>query len=95
MKLPKSVQILNSTYKIKLDKSVRDRNRCGECDLFDKEISLDPDLKGNSLAQTLMHEIIHAYQFESGIMQFMEIQACEMMAESLANLILSLPKNVK
>ena len=89
MKLPKSVQILNAKYKIKFDKSLKDRNRVGECDLFDKIIMLDPDLKDDSLKQTLWHELIHAYQFESGLMQFMETQACEMMAESMASFIIS------
>lgn len=90
MKIPSTIQILNAKYKVKFDKSIRDRNRCGECDLFEKQILLDPNLTGYSLKQTLWHEIVHAFQFESGMMQFLEEQSAEMMAETFANLIINL-----
>lgn len=93
MKIPKYLNVLGEKYFIKWSPDLISRGVVGECDFQQKIILLDSSLKGerkNLLTQVLWHELIHAYAEETGINQFLEPQSREMMAETLANFIISL-----
>jgi len=88
MKIPKTVQVLNAKYKIKIVKGLaQTAGNWGHCDSAIKTISLDSGMVGAHLARVLMHELMHAVQFESGMVDFMGMQTCEMSAETLAGFL--------
>lgn len=73
--------VLGQDYSIIIDDTLKDRNRDGECLMYDKEIHiksvqdmLEPDAsmaaKAASLNETLRHEIMHAFFFESGLVEY-------------------------
>lgn len=91
--IPKSVQILNHKYSIKLAKHLaRDQGIEGVCNGNTKAILIDADLDKNETLECLMHEIIHAYQFESGFSQVLDRQAQELLAEGFASFICAILK---
>lgn len=73
--------ILGTDYNIIIDDTLKDKNRDGECLMYDKEIRiksvqdmLEPDAsmtaKSECWNETLRHELIHAFFFESGLTEY-------------------------
>lgn len=60
--MPKTIRVGNLTYKVYAQRSVQmDMMQCmGVCLLDKSEIWVSPDLHDQMLAETLLHEVIHA-----------------------------------
>lgn len=60
--MPKSIRVGNLTYKVFAQRSVQmDMMQCmGVCLLDKSEIWVSPDLHDEMLAETLLHEVLHA-----------------------------------
>lgn len=91
MKIPKSVNVLGHPYRIKMvDHLGLVVGQTGECDYNLREIRLLKGLNKESTFQVLLHEIRHAYQFESGFTQILDHQAMELDADGFVSLVTSL-----
>lgn len=91
MKLPKSVNVCGYQYSIKTVKpSELPDGVIGLCNGTKKTILLSKEMKGELLVRTVLHEIRHAYQFESGSSQILTGQAMEIDAEGFAALVYSI-----
>ena len=75
------VNVLGQDYDIIIDDKLKDRGKDGECLMYEKEIHiraaqdmLEPDAsmssKVKSQNETLRHELIHAFFFESGLVEY-------------------------
>ena len=73
--------VLGQDYDILIDETLKDRGRDGECLMYEKKINikpvqdmLEPDAsmssKVTSWNETLRHELIHAFFFESGLVEY-------------------------
>lgn len=64
MKIPKSVVIRNKRWRVRLvhnlPKQERTKNIVGSTDTVGRVIYLDSKLRGERLAEVLIHEILHA-----------------------------------
>ena len=61
MRIPRSVKIKKSVWKITLDETKLDtRQYNGMCVPDHKEILIDPKLPRNDLEETFIHELLHA-----------------------------------
>lgn len=87
----KSVSILGEIYQLKHVIGLMERDGCeGYCDPHSYTIFIDDSLRRNNrrvYRRVLLHEICHAYAFESGLHEFMSHQACEMFAQSMSGLV--------
>ena len=70
-KVKNKVNILGTTYKIKVENK-KDLEGSGNCDHNRKEITVIFENSIYLFKRTLRHEIIHAYQYESGLAQNFE-----------------------
>jgi len=87
----KSINVLGQVYKIKMVKGMNEKTGAiGLCDAEKSLISLDSSLKGKYLRRVLLHEIAHAFAFESGLYEFMNQQSSEMFAQSLSSFLVQL-----
>jgi len=64
----------------------------GTCDRKSKEITLSNDLDKQTFMPTLLHEVVHAFLWESGMSQFLSVESEEMISEMLPRVLL---KNFK
>ena len=73
--------VLGTEYNIIIDDTLKDSNKDGECIMYEKEIHiraaqdmLEPDAsmrsKVKSWNETLRHELIHAFFFEAGLVDY-------------------------
>ena len=73
--------ILGQDYDIIIDDALKDKNKDGECLMYEKEIHiraaqdmLEPAAsmmsKVKSQNETLVHELIHAFFFEAGLVEY-------------------------
>ena len=73
--------ILGQDYDILIDETLKDRGRDGECLMYEKKINIKPvqdmlesdasmSSKVTSWNETLRHELIHAFFFESGLVEY-------------------------
>lgn len=73
--------VLGQDYDIIIDDTLNDKNKDGECLMYEKEIHiratqdmLEPDAsmssKVKSQNETLRHELIHAFFFEAGLADY-------------------------
>lgn len=92
MRIPKSVNVLGHIYKIKIieETGMHVLGHMGECDYGLREIRIIKNLSEEVSFQVLLHEIRHAYQFESGFAQILDAQAMELDADGFVSLITSL-----
>jgi hypothetical protein len=89
----KSVNVLGHDYKITRVSSAKlPINVSAICKLPEREILLDSELKGTMLELVLLHELRHAYHFESGDTQILDHQAQEKDCEQFASFVTSLKK---
>lgn len=92
MRLPKQVNILGQTYKLKLDKELAAEGLEGYVEMPTYTIQIDASLKENEqyLLRTVWHEIAHAYAMESGLHEFLQPQAREMFCQTISALVIQL-----
>ena len=75
------VNVLGQDYDIIIDDTLKDSNKDGECIMYEKEIHMravqdmleqDANMssKVTSWNETLRHELIHAFFFESGLVEY-------------------------
>ena len=83
MKIPKKINILGKTYKIVL---VDGFNYAGMCDTSGV-IYLQNNQHPEDMAYTLIHEIIHAWQFRIGLNQAVSRETLEIIAEGISIVI--------
>lgn len=73
--------VLGQDYDIIIDDTLKDKNKDGECLMYEKEIHiraaqdmLEPDAsmrsKVKSQNETLRHELMHAFFFEAGLVEY-------------------------
>ena len=73
--------VLGQDYDILIDETLKDRGRDGECLMYEKKIHIKPvhdmlepeasmSSKVTSWNETLRHELIHAFFFESGLVEY-------------------------
>lgn len=68
MKIPKSLKVSGFTYQVVKDKNVsHEGNAFGSTHLATQRIFIEPDLSKQKEEQTLIHEILHAIWFSSGL----------------------------
>lgn len=61
MKLPRKLKIKRSTWQVKFDESIeKTDDAVGLCVFSSKKILISPNQDSNDLADTLLHEILHA-----------------------------------
>lgn len=68
----------------------------GLCVKTKKVILLDAELRGRDLWETFYHEVAHGLMYESGLGEFVDVQAEEMFAQAFASVLIALnKKNLK
>lgn len=66
MRIPKKVKIGPHIYIVKLEKDLSgNHGLMGQSRHTSSEIVIDPNLSGSQLEDTLLHEILHAIQFQT------------------------------
>jgi hypothetical protein len=104
VKIPKKINIMGHEYKIEMTTpkefaglknqdshvQIMSNGEVGECEYPTRIIRLSKAVIGKLQYYTLLHEIRHAYQFETGLPQIMTHQVLELDAESFVSLISSL-----
>lgn len=88
MRTPKWVPVLNYPYHIKYFETPQDLD--GACCPKSRLIYLDKRIKDQLLDETLLHEIIHAWQFESGISEVTSEEILEVSCAQLSKFLLSI-----
>jgi Zn-dependent peptidase ImmA (M78 family) len=83
--LPKSVLVLGIKYKVKLTDS---RDYLGLCDSQLKTIYISKHQTAREAFHTLLHELIHAWQFRVGVHQAISREMLEIISEGLATVLL-------
>lgn len=66
MNYPKKLYIGHEVYKIKFVKKFKDSRQRGECDSGKKQITVLEGMSKRSTITTLVHEVLHAIEFEGG-----------------------------
>jgi Zn-dependent peptidase ImmA (M78 family) len=86
--IPKKIQVLNYPYSIIEKRNLARDSHCdGVCDATNKIILLDKDLHKDDKLRVLMHEIMHAIQFESGFCEVLDRQTQEILSETVAGFL--------
>lgn len=82
------VLVLNQIYSVNTVFGLAENTGAdGVCDNQDKTIELDADLSLDDMRRVLLHELMHAYLFESGAVEFIDEQAEEMICQSLSGFL--------
>jgi hypothetical protein len=90
MKLPRSLNIHGHTYKIRFAKKGELPNGIeGICIFDDRVLLIERGLPVMRQLHVILHEIKHASQKESGLMQIIDHQAMELDAEAFASLVMA------
>jgi len=84
MKLPKYIKIKGQKYKIIYNKNLSKESIYGDTDMDYKIIRICNSLEGEKLLTTLIHEIGHAIQFETGISQAISVGLQEIICENFS-----------
>jgi hypothetical protein len=61
---PKQVLIAGKPYSIAFVATIKDADTRGQCDIEDKIILIQKDLGEKETFETLIHEVLHALEFE-------------------------------
>ena len=64
MNIPKRLYIGHEVYKVKFVKKYKDPRQRGECDSENKQITILAGMSKRSTITTLIHETLHAIEFE-------------------------------
>jgi Zn-dependent peptidase ImmA (M78 family) len=80
VKIPKKINVLGKTYKIKI---VENFQYAGLCD-SEGIIYLNKSQNESELVYTLIHEIIHAWQFRVGLNQAISRETLEVISEGIS-----------
>lgn len=92
-RLPKSVKVLTETYKVQVSKTLlKDHNAEGMLEPWSYTIFIDESILAHprALRRVFLHELMHAYCFESGLHEFIGGQAAECTAQTLSAFVLQL-----
>jgi hypothetical protein len=92
----KKFQVLGETYALNLVKGLMDDDGCeGYCDAHNYAIFVDASLMKNKrvFRRVLLHELCHAYAYESGLHEFLSGQALEQFCQTASSFIDSLMNN--
>ena len=93
MKIPRSVNVLGHDYKIRLVAAAKlGAEHDGVCCYPEREIILNKECEKELRWLAFLHELRHAVQFESGLVQLLGQQSCETDADQFASFISSLQK---
>ena len=88
MKIKTRVRIGANIWKIKLiDGLAETQDKRGLCNDDAKVILIEKNLDEKTLVETLLHEIFHACQYETGMYQGCSEQLLEIDAESKARML--------
>jgi hypothetical protein len=91
-KLPHSIQVGIHTYRVNPGKhaarAVRDDERHGDCSTADLTIRIDTDRPQTVVAETLLHELLHATFAQAGLREQHDDQDEERIVNPLAPLLL-------
>jgi len=89
----KIINILGHDYKVtKVPQKRLGEGVIGLCIFESKQILLLNSLTGELLYRTLLHELRHAFQYESGFTQLLHPQSQEIDCEQFASFIVSLKR---
>lgn len=83
--IPRSIVVYGVKYKIKITDS---QDYLGLCDGRQKTIYISKHQTAKEAFHTLMHEVIHAWQFRVGIHQAISRETLEIMSEGLATFLI-------
>ncbi len=87
-RLPKEILILGETYRLKRVKGLLASEQLeGYVSPHEYLIVVDASLGGRVLERVLLHEIAHAYAFESGLHEILSSQAIEQFCQTISALI--------
>lgn len=91
MKLPKRIPVGSTMYELRYAKKGElPEHVMGVCHFKKKMILLCKGQQRSDLIHTLVHELKHALQWESGLSQNLDHQTMEMDAQATASMITSL-----
>ncbi len=92
-KIPRTVNVLGHDYQVRLVKPASlGGNTVGRCHHPKRLIEISNELSKEERWLIFLHEIRHAYQFESGDTQIMQSQTQEKDCEQFASFVSSLQK---
>jgi hypothetical protein len=83
-----SFNIMGETYRL-IDPKDLPEQALGEADLTNKTIKIREDLSSKEWLETLLHELIHAKDYESGLHQTLDRTGLEVNADTTAKVILA------
>lgn len=84
----RSFNVMGVTYRM-IDPKGMGEDKMGEVNLTDKLIRIREGLSPYEYLETLLHELIHAKDYESGLYQTFDRTAIEVNAETTAKMILA------
>ena len=91
--IPKKVRVLNYEYKICERSDLNSSLECdGLCDPNARVIYLQKNLPKEMKTRVLMHELMHALQFEAGFCDILNHQTQEIFAETVAGFLCQILK---
>lgn len=90
----RSISILSANYEISITSGLAEsHNAAGLCDPNSSKITIDEALSPTQFAKTMLHEICHAWQFESGLHEVLNEQSSEFVAQTFALVVTEILKN--
>lgn len=87
MKPPRSILIFGQKYVLKADSKLPTRHLDGECCKETHTITYDPTLKGDKLAETILHEMFHAVFEEVSLAQAISPELEEICVDTMAKAV--------
>jgi hypothetical protein len=85
-KYPESIRVGGLDWRIIPDPLLCARKQiCGQTDVSNQVITLDPTLSPQMLAVTFLHEIIHAVNYQWSLREFLDEKTEEIVTNSIAN----------
>jgi hypothetical protein len=90
MNIPSKIFVLYYDYKIIQKDDLNLTTECdGLCDCGNRVIYIQSGMAEERALRTLMHEVIHAYQFEVGLFNILDTQTQELVSETLSGFLCS------
>ena len=91
MKIPPQIDILGQTYKIQVkeDATIEGKPVDGYCDFANYLIVIRKSRNKQYMHRTYLHEIAHAYAYESGLYEILTAETQEMFAQTLSGFLKS------
>lgn len=83
--MPKSVRIGCYNFRVIVGRHSEHLETFGHMDVINKEISIAPGLRGHDLANTFLHEVIHAVHVHFGLLHMEELRSEEAFTTLTAN----------